>query len=78
MALRAMCKYFGVLTPSPSRESPTVSANSFPIEFGGCLITGILHIDVVVSVWGQCGPCFSGTPFSIVRGWGDSGTSCFR
>ena len=78
MALRAMCMYFDILTPSPSRESPTVLANSFPVEFGSCLITGIPHLDVVVSVQGQCGLHFSRTPFSIVRGWGNSGTNCCR
>ena len=39
MALRVMCKYYTLLTPSLSREGPTHPANSFPIEFsGGCII----------------------------------------
>ena len=78
MALRAMCRYFGILTPSPSREGPAVLVNSFPIEFSSSVLTGIPHMDVVIIIWGQCGPCFSGTSFNIVRGWSDSGTYCHR
>ena len=78
MALSAMCRYFGILTPSLSREVPTVLANSFPVEFSSCIITSIPPMDVVIIIQSWCSPHFSRTPFNIAREWSDSGTNCHR
>ena len=72
MALRAMCKYYVLLTPSPSGGNPTDPVNSFSIEFGSSIVTGIPHMDIMVIVWGQCGLHFCRTLLNIARGWGDS------
>ena len=37
-----------------------------------------MHVNVAISIQDQSRPCFSGTPFNIVRSRGDSRTSCHR
>ena len=67
MALRAMCEYYGILTPSPSRDSPTDPTILF-VEIVSYLVTNVPHVDVAVIVWGWRRPHFNWTPFFIIRG----------
>ena len=58
MALRAMCEYYGILTPSPSRDSPTDPTILF-VEIVSYLVTNVPHVDVAVIVWGWRRPHFN-------------------
>ena len=70
-----MCKYYGLLTPSPSRESLTDPMTLF-VEVISYWVINIPHLDITIIVSAQHRLHFSWTPFHIVRGWSDTEAHC--